>query len=100
MGLSSFVSSSWFHTSPGINEPCVWGCGEIHPGFHRLAWSCPSRPDPFDPPDSILLSRFGWSSAGDDPVLVHDVRHNLESLCEYIWEHRYGRRRAAATGET
>ena len=60
----------------------------------------PKRPDPFDPPDSILLSRFGWSSSGDDLLLVNAVRLDLENLCESIWEHRYGcRRRAAATDE-
>ena len=100
MGLSSFVSSHWLHLSSGICEPCVWGCGENHPGFFHLAWSCPLRPDPFDPPPSILLSRFGWSSSGDDPVVVEKVRQNLSNLCETIWQHRYGGtgRRAAATG--
>ena len=97
MGLSSFVSSHWLHISSGINEPCVWGCGENHPGFFHLAWSCPSRPNPFDPPSSILLSRFGWSSSGDDPVLVEAVRKNLETLCESLWVLRHGRP-AAATG--
>ena len=100
MGLSSFVSSHWLHRSSGINEPCVWGRGENHPGFFHLAWSCPLRPDPFDPPASILLSRFGWSSSGDDPTVVEAVRHNLVNLCESIWQHRHGTgRRAAATGD-
>ena len=69
MGLSSFVSSHWLHRSSGINEPCVWGCGENHPGVFHLAWSCPLRPDPFDPPASILLSRQVmtrlWSKRSD-----------------------------------
>ena len=89
MGLSSFVSSHWLHISSGVVEPCVWGCGELHPGFHHLAWSCPLRPDPFEPPSSILLARFGWQACNDNVEEVQKVRKNLENLCLTIWGRRH-----------
>ena len=59
MGLISFVSSAWLHVSTGVSEHCLWQCGEYNPGFYHLAWGCPCHTHHLEPPENILLARFG-----------------------------------------
>ena len=63
MGHGSFILCKLCLAMPGfIFPPVSLNLVEYNPGFYHLAWGCPCRPNPLEPPDNILLARFGWSS--------------------------------------
>lgn len=79
---------SWFRHHGALRLGVLGKSSGILPSCMVLSSS------PFDPPGSIPLSRFGWSSTGDDPVTV------VLALCETSWKHRHGTGARAALRAT